>query len=82
MCKSCCHTAAYLRVVSHDVIKACQQAQAGTDLYVHGPVHVVEEVQSLVDQLAALLQKTWKWKKKKGKEKDVQVCTFLCDSVF
>lgn len=35
---------AYLRVVSHDVIKACQQAQAGADLYVHGSVHIVEEV--------------------------------------
>ncbi len=45
-------------MVSHDVIKAGQQAQAGTDLYVHGSVHVVEEVQSFVDQLAALLQKT------------------------
>lgn len=47
-----------LRVVSHDVVKACQQAQAGTDLHVHGSVHVVEEVQSLVDQFAAFLQKT------------------------
>lgn len=53
------HISAYLRVVSHDVIKACQQAQAGTDLYVHGSVHVVEEVKSLVDQLAAFLQETW-----------------------
>lgn len=49
---------AYLSVVSHDVIKACQQAQASTDLYVHGSVHIVEEVESLVDQLTALLQKT------------------------
>lgn len=49
---------AYLRVVSHDVIKACQQAQAGADLYMHGSIHIVEEVKSLVDQLAALLQET------------------------
>lgn len=54
---------AYLSVVSHDVIKACQQAQASTDLYVHGSVHIVEEVESFVDQLAALLQKTWKRKR-------------------
>lgn len=49
-----------LRVVSHDVIKACQQAQAGADLNVHRAVHIIEEVKSLVDQLTALLQKTWK----------------------
>lgn len=49
----------YLRVVSHDVIKACQQTQAGTDLYVHGSVYIVEEVKSLIDQLTALLQKTY-----------------------
>ena len=35
---------AHLRVVSHDVIKACQQAEAGADLYVHGSIHIVEEV--------------------------------------
>lgn len=39
----------YLGVVSHDVIKASQQAQAGTDLHVHGSVHVVEQVQGFVD---------------------------------
>lgn len=50
--------AAHLVVVSHDVVEASQQTQAGTDLYVHGPVHVVEQVQSLVDQLTALLQVT------------------------
>lgn len=48
-----------LRVVSHDVIETGQQAQAGADLHVHGSVHVVEEVQCLVNQLAALLQETW-----------------------
>lgn len=51
---------AYLRVVPHDIIKACQQAQTGTDLHMHGSVHIVEEVKSLVYQLTALLQKTWK----------------------
>ena len=47
-------------MVSHDVVKASQQAQAGTDLHVHGAVHVVEQVQGLVNQLTALLQKTCK----------------------
>lgn len=51
-------------MVSHDVIKARQQTQAGADLHMHGSVHVVEEIESLVDQLAALLQKTWKSKGK------------------
>lgn len=46
-------------MVSHDVIKACQQTQAGADLYMHCSVHIVEEVEGLVDQLAALFQKTW-----------------------
>lgn len=50
---------AYLSVVSHDVIKASQQTQTGTDLYMHGSVHIVEQVESLVDQLTALFQKTW-----------------------
>ena len=45
-------------MVSHDVVKASQQAQAGTDLHMHGTIHVVEQVQSLVYQLTALLQKT------------------------
>lgn len=46
-------------MVPHDVIETGQQAEAGADLHVHGSVHVVEEVQRLVDQLAALLQETW-----------------------
>lgn len=49
-----------LRVVSHDVIKAGQQAQTGTDLHMHGSVNIIKEVQSLVDQFTALLQETWK----------------------
>ena len=48
----------YLSVVSHDVVEAGQQAQAGTDLHMHGPVDVVEEVQGLVDQLTTLFQET------------------------
>lgn len=50
-------------MVTHYVIKASQQAQAGTDLDMHCSVHVIEEVESFVDQLASLLQKTWKLKK-------------------
>lgn len=38
-----------LGVVSHDVIEASQQAQTGTNLHVHGAIHIVEEVQGLVD---------------------------------
>lgn len=49
----------HLRVVSHDVIETRQEAQTGTNLDVHRTVHIVEEVQRLVDQLTALLQKTW-----------------------
>lgn len=48
----------YLRVVPHDVIETCQEAQTGTNLYVHCTVHIVEEIQCLVYQLTALLQKT------------------------
>lgn len=57
--KEALHICAYLRVISQDVIKARQQAQAGADLYVHGSVHVVEEIKSLVDQLTSFLQETW-----------------------
>lgn len=49
---------AYLGVVSHDVIETGQEAQTGANFHVHRAVHVVEEVQGFVDQLAALLQKT------------------------
>ena len=45
-------------MVSHDIVKTCQQAQAGTDLHMHGAVHIVEQVESLIDQLTALFQKT------------------------
>lgn len=50
----------YLWMVPHDVVEACQQAQAGTDLHMHGSVHVVEQVEGLVDQLTALLQEPCK----------------------
>lgn len=46
-------------MVSHDVIETRQEAQTGTNLDVHRTVHIVEEVERLVDQLTALLQKTW-----------------------
>lgn len=55
----CGVAATNLWVVSHDVVETGQQAQAGADLHVHGAVHVVEEVQRLVNQLAALLQEPW-----------------------
>lgn len=45
----------YLRVITHDVVESGQKAQAGTDLHMHGSIHIVEEVQSLVDELTALL---------------------------
>lgn len=48
----------YLWVVSHDVVETRQEAQTGTNLHVHCTVHIVEEIQRLVDQLTALLQKT------------------------
>lgn len=51
--------APYLRVVSHDVVEASQETQAGTYLHVHGSIDVVEEVQRFVDQLTALLQEPW-----------------------
>ena len=51
-------------MVSHDVVEARQQAQAGTDLHMHGPVHVVEEVQGLVDQLTTLFQETYRQTRK------------------
>lgn len=38
-----------LRVVSYDVIEASQEAQTGTNLHVHGSIHIVEEVQGLAD---------------------------------
>lgn len=38
-----------LKVVSYDVIEACKEAQTGTNLHMHGSIHVVEEVQCLVD---------------------------------
>lgn len=38
-----------LRVVSHDVIETSQEAQTGTNLHVHGPIHIVEKVQGLVN---------------------------------
>ena len=47
---------AHLGVVAHDVVETGQEAQAGTDLHVHGSIHVVEQVQGLIDELAALLQ--------------------------
>lgn len=46
---------AHLGVVAHDVVEAGKQAQAGTDLHVHGPIHVVKQVQGLVNKLTALL---------------------------
>lgn len=54
--------ASYLRVVSHDVVQTRQEAQTGTDLYVHCAVHVVEEIQRFIYQLTALFQKTWRRK--------------------
>lgn len=51
---------AYLRVVPHDVVKASQQAQTGTNLHVHGPVHIIEEVEGFVDKFTALFEKTLK----------------------
>lgn len=33
-----------LWVIPHDVIETGQQTQAGTDLHMHGSVHVVEKV--------------------------------------
>lgn len=44
---------AYLRVIAHDVVKSSQKTQAGTDLHMHGSIHIVEEVQGLVDELTA-----------------------------
>lgn len=47
---------AHLGVVTHDVVEAGEEAQAGADLHVHGSVHVVKQVQRLVNELTALLQ--------------------------
>lgn len=51
---------AYLRVVPHNVIKASQQAQTGTNLHVHGSIHIIEEIKGFVDKFTALFQKTLK----------------------
>lgn len=45
----------YLRVITHDVVESGQKAQTGTNLHMHGSIHIVEEVQCLVDELTALL---------------------------
>uniref|UniRef100_A0A6B0VBG7 Uncharacterized protein n=1 Tax=Ixodes ricinus TaxID=34613 RepID=A0A6B0VBG7_IXORI len=43
-----------LHVVPHDVVESGEQAQALGNLRVHGPVHVVHEVEGLADELVAL----------------------------
>jgi hypothetical protein len=45
-----------LHVVAHDVVEPGEHAQTLGNLRVHGPVHVVQEVERLADQLVAVLQ--------------------------
>lgn len=47
---------AHLGIVAHNVVETSKEAQAGADLHVHGSVHVVKQVQGLIDELTALLQ--------------------------
>ena len=47
-----------LHVVAHDVVEAGEHAEALGNLGVHGPVHVVEQVERLADELVAVLQET------------------------
>lgn len=43
-------------MITHDVVESGKQAQAGTDLHMHGSIHIVKEVQGLIDELTSLLK--------------------------
>ena len=47
---------AHLRIVSHDVVESGQQTQAGGNLWVHGTVDIVEQVERLADEFVAFPQ--------------------------
>lgn len=49
----------HLSIVTHDVVEAGQETQAGADLHMHGSIHVIEQVQGLVDELTAFLQEAY-----------------------
>lgn len=47
---------AHLWIVSHDVVESGQQTQAGGNLWVHGTVDIVEQVERLADEFVAFPQ--------------------------
>lgn len=49
----------HLSVIAHDVVEAGQETQAGADLHVHGSIYIIEQVQSLIDELTAFFQEAY-----------------------
>lgn len=59
LCQSRDAQLTHLSIVTHDVVETGQETQAGADLHMHGSIHVIEQVQGLVDELTAFLQEAY-----------------------
>ena len=46
----------YLPIVSHDIVKPGQQSETGSHLWVHGPIDIIQKVQSFPYEIISLLQ--------------------------
>lgn len=53
----CCHLLSHLGVIAHDVVESGEKAGARGDLRMHRPIHIVEQIEGLTDEVEALRQK-------------------------
>lgn len=57
-CEARQYIKAHLSKVTHDVVESGEEAAACSNLWVHGAIYVVKQVQCLTRQLIALLYET------------------------